>query len=60
MVFKEGLPFLHHYQNLYPNLTKDETNLLLLVFYLSKINDTTLIAKIGYEKSIRVAQQAEI
>ncbi|WP_218916771.1 triphosphoribosyl-dephospho-CoA synthase [Spiroplasma eriocheiris] len=59
VVFEEGLPFLKHYQKQYPELSDEDYSLLLLVFYLSKIKDTTLIVKVGYQQSMKIANKAQ-
>ncbi|WP_425380552.1 triphosphoribosyl-dephospho-CoA synthase [Spiroplasma endosymbiont of Stenodema calcarata] len=59
IVFEEGLTFLKYYQKVYPQLSNEDYSLLLLVFYLSRINDTTLIVKVGYEQSKEIANKAK-
>lgn len=59
VVFIKGLPFLQHYQKKYPKLTQEKKILLLLVFYLTQIIDTTLINKIGFQASLAVKKQAQ-
>lgn len=59
VVFKKGLTFLKKYQIKY-DLDYNQQVLMLLVFYLAKINDTTLINKIGYNQNLQVKKQAKI
>lgn len=58
IVFTDGLKFLRFCQTNYPTLTQEQLVLLLLVFYLSQIQDTTLISKIGYQKAKIITEQA--
>lgn len=58
IIFDDGLKFLKFCQANYPKLDQEQLALLLLVFYLSKIEDTTLISKIGYQKSKAMNEQA--
>ncbi|WP_334330902.1 triphosphoribosyl-dephospho-CoA synthase [Candidatus Phytoplasma prunorum] len=59
VIFNKGLPFLKYYSNKYPQLTQENKCLLLLIFYLAEIDDTTLIFKIGYYKSQEIKQKAK-
>ncbi|MGA0448078.1 MAG: triphosphoribosyl-dephospho-CoA synthase [Candidatus Phytoplasma pyri] len=59
VIFDKGLPFLKYYSKKYPKLTQENKCLLLLIFYLTEIDDTTLIFKIGYHKSQIIKKKAK-
>ncbi|KAB8122024.1 MAG: triphosphoribosyl-dephospho-CoA synthase [Candidatus Phytoplasma cynodontis] len=59
-VFNKGIPFIKKCLKKYPNLKKKDIYLCLLIFYLKKIDDTTLISKIGYTKTKKIKKKAKI
>ncbi|WBL31564.1 triphosphoribosyl-dephospho-CoA synthase [Candidatus Phytoplasma sacchari] len=60
IVFDKGILFIQKCLKKYPHLKEKDIYLCLLIFYLKEIDDTTLISKIGYEKTKKVKIKAHI